>query len=323
MFRRVALARGTSVLRGAQIPYSFGGGRGAAGLGAEATSPAAEEEQQEDKVVGGPLGDVQHVYARQEFERQVLARLCMPAEDEGEIIRWTTYYITKEQKEVEKARTAFVEKFASPDSFNFKAEKPAKGDKNTQHEAAEKAIEVDLYLEGLGMQLQDVFKDAQDTVVPLNESVPAKWEDVATSDKKPLLMAEIGDTPETMRAKLWQLQRAMLFCNRKTFKRPAAAVVCMNGGKSKFDAAATACLGGFKKWESDKNCEAKGLITIPVFAIWTPYRNVYREMSNLKDEMSSLKDEMSNLRGEMSNLRGEMSKMNSTLEKILKKLGGE
>eukprot|EP00439_Symbiodinium_sp_Y106_P084682 s519_g26.t1 len=85
-----------------------------------------------------------------------------------------------------------------------------------------------------------------------------------------------------VRNKLWQLEGAMRF-GPQEIQQPGCCVVCINGEGAEFEVAAKLAAAGLRTL-SDR---AK-LNSVPVFAIWTPYRNVYASILDLCNSVDEL-----------------------------------
>ncbi|OLP76653.1 Parkin coregulated gene protein-like [Symbiodinium microadriaticum] len=83
-----------------------------------------------------------------------------------------------------------------------------------------------------------------------------------------------------MRAKFWQLERALQF-GPPELKSPTCCVVCINGDAALFEDAVHAAR---KSLFQATTC----LSAVPVYAIWTEYRNTYAEIRAVKDELKEL-----------------------------------
>ena len=87
-----------------------------------------------------------------------------------------------------------------------------------------------------------------------------------------LMSAEIAETPQSMRARLWQIERALNF-GSDDISTPDVCVVCTNGEQGQFEMAASAAKAAFQAMGNQVR-----LNTFPAFAIWTAYRNIYAEL---------------------------------------------
>ena len=85
-----------------------------------------------------------------------------------------------------------------------------------------------------------------------------------------------------MRAKLWQLERALQF-GPPELKSPTCCIFCINGDAALFEDAVHAAR---KSLSQAITCLSA--VTVPVYAIWTEYRNTYAEIRAVKDELKEL-----------------------------------
>jgi hypothetical protein len=146
------------------------------------------------------------------------------------------------------------------------------------------------------------------------------------SDGKPMIplnkgdafWAEISEDPKQTVAKLWQLQCAFCaLCEHKdeAHEHPKAAIVCLNGDKGTFNAAVEH-IKGILSAEVEEG--AKGILSdeveegdedaleeqvamkeawtifglVSVFAVYTPYRNVYSSLRDVNRRLDSMDDKL-------------------------------
>ena len=69
----------------------------------------------------------------------------------------------------------------------------------------------------------------------------------------------------------------------KEIQRPGCCAVCINGEGAEFELAAQLAAAGLR----GLGRRAK-LNSVPVFAIWTPYRNIYASIYELKTETAKI-----------------------------------
>ncbi len=282
-----------------------------------------------DPVRWQDASDLLHIYTVEEIERQVYARL-QPIDG---VRRVSEYNIPASRvSDVEVAANAFSSSFPRPTAFawNGRGQSQSKDQNKVPQTPSDMTMECDLYLKLLpGTSIRDLFNDCADEVVHLNQPVSTgsgtSWADLAPTEDRDVLLAEVAETPESLRTKLWQLQRAMQFGPAEFRTNAFAAVVCIDGEKPKFVAACDAinvALGSTSAigWEL--------FTSVPVFAIWTPYRNVYTEMKSLKSDIAELKSDVAGvksdiagLRTDVAGLRTEVTANSAKLDAILEKLG--
>ena len=237
------------------------------------------------------VDDIQHTYAAKEFEQQVVARLATQA-DQG-IERLTTYTISGENVTKQAAlQQKFPSSWESPSPLRWKF-KPKKG---TPPDPM--VVECDLYLRGTDLTPVDLFKDCAQDIVQLAGTKP--WDQIQTTADLPIILAEVAETPASLQAKLWQLERALTF--GPDLQQAACCVVCLNADRNSFLAATTAA----RKSLHNSNANNK-LAHFDVFAIWTQYRNVYAEIRSAKDGLQNLTFQVSNLQKEQKELSSQVS----------------
>eukprot|EP00437_Effrenium_voratum_P023536 CAMPEP_0181406796 /NCGR_PEP_ID=MMETSP1110-20121109/5454_1 /TAXON_ID=174948 /ORGANISM="Symbiodinium sp., Strain CCMP421" /LENGTH=332 /DNA_ID=CAMNT_0023529215 /DNA_START=82 /DNA_END=1080 /DNA_ORIENTATION=+ len=220
------------------------------------------------------VDDIQHTYAAKDFEQQVVARLATQA-DHG-IERLTTYTISGDNvtKQAD-LQQQFPSSWVSPKPFPWKFFKQMKGSSPDPM-----VVECDLYLRGTDLKPNDLFKDCAQCIVQLAGTTP--WEQIRTTADLPIILAEVAETPASLQAKLWQLERALTF--GPDLQQAACCVVCLNADMNSFRAASTAA----RRSLNSSNATFK-LAHFDVFAIWTQYRNVYAEIRNVKDDVREVK----------------------------------
>lgn len=257
--------------------------------------------------------DLQHTYSVKEFERQVYARL---GTIDG-VERMSEYDISTPTGDYNDIRAHFANRFKEhPIGFRWSKFKSNKG---TNEDGATGAVECDLFLRCKEPTLlADVFKDCADQIVSLSPQ-PLVWNEVTTTEDRRVLLCEIAETPENLREKLWQLERA-LSCGPEDLRSPAALVVCLNGDKVKFDAATCAMKKYFDEEEKD---ELPAIARFPLFAIWTPYRNTYAEVKQLHLEVKQLHLEVQELHLEVQELQEGQKQLHLGQERQEKQLAGQ
>ena len=247
------------------------------------------------------VDDIQHTYAAKEFEQQVVARLATQA-DQG-IERLTTYTISGENVTKQAAlQKKFPSSWESPSPLRWKF-KPKKGPPPDPM-----VVECDLYLRGTDLTPVDLFKDCAQDIVQLAGTKP--WDQIQTTADLPIILAEVAETPASLQAKLWQLERALTF--GPDLQQAACCVVCLNADKNSFLAATKAA----RKSLHNSNANNK-LAHFDVFAIWTQYRNVYAEIRNLTFQVSNVQKEQKELSSQVSELSSQVSEVRSLLLELL------
>ena len=238
------------------------------------------------------VDDILHTYAAKEFEQQVVARLATQA-DQG-IERLTTYTISGKNVTKQAAlQKKFPSSWESPSPFRWKF-KPKKGPPPDPM-----VVECDLYLRGTDLTPVDLFKDCAQHIVQLAGTKP--WDQIQTTVDLPIILAEVAETPASLQAKLWQLERALTF--GPDLQQAACCVVCLNADRNSFLAATKAARNSLH----NSNANFK-LAHFDVFAIWTQYRNVYAEIRSAKDGLRNLTVQVSNVQNELSSQVSELQK---------------
>ena len=135
------------------------------------------------------------------------------------------------------------------------------------------------------------------------------WDQIQTTADLPIILAEVAETPASLQAKLWQLERALTF--GPDLQQAACCVVCLNADKNSFLAATKAA----RKSLHNSNANNK-LAHFDVFAIWTQYRNVYAEIRSAKDGLRNLTFQVSNVQKEQKELSSQVSELSSQVSEL-------
>ena len=172
-----------------------------------------------------------------------------------------------------------------PYKLKWKGKKAKTRDPPTTTGKAE--IECDLYLQvtdidSAKLSVQSLLKDVAEVVVPINEG----GDGVVDLNNGDWVWMEIAETPESLKDKMKQLERAYRhFETRKSSLIPKCFVICLNGEKAKFKTAANHIKGLFKSGKLDDwKILSEG---IPCLVTYTPYRNVYGALYDLKKDIDS------------------------------------
>ena len=264
--------------------------------------------------VWSPAIDLQHIYAVKEFERQVYARLGV-IDGVERMMQYDTSMLTGDHHQ---AQMQFLKLFPQPHICKWSSRTKVK--QGTNDNGPIGTVECDLFLRcGEPTRLADIFKDCADHVVSLSSSERA-WGEVETTKGRPVLLCEVAETPESLRDKLWQLERALIY-GPNDFQEPAALVVCLNGERVKFDAVANTIKQYFKSQkDAGKESQLPAIAKFPLFAIWTPYRNVYAEVKELHREVAALHREVTALQEGQTALQEGQTHMSKGIQAILDQL---
>ncbi|CAE7822606.1 unnamed protein product [Symbiodinium necroappetens] len=116
--------------------------------------------------------------------------------------------------------------------------------------------------------------------------MPASLVSQAVGKTSPsVVLAEIAQTPASLPNKLWQLEGALEF----ELVDVTAAGLHRLGGRAK-------------------------LKSVPVFVIWTPYRNVYASISDLRNNIDELKNETAKTDAKIDETKSELEAKIDQLE---------
>ncbi|CAE7837968.1 unnamed protein product [Symbiodinium sp. KB8] len=254
------------------------------------------------------VDDIQHTYAAQDFERQVIARLAtQPGQN---IERLTSYTISGPDVGAQTAlQKRFSTNWTAPSLLRWK-NKPTKGTPPNRM-----VVECDLYLRGTGLKPVDVFKECAQIHVQLAGKTP--WKDIETNASFPIILAEVAETPASLQAKLWQLERALRF--GPGLQQPVCCVVCLNADTPSFNLATTAARDSLKRLNTTFK-----IAQCDVFAIWTEYRNVYAEIRSAKEEIRSVKAAVhAEIQGVHAEIQGVKDEMRAEMQGVKDEMRAE
>ena len=258
-----------------------------------------------------PAGDLRHIYAVKEFERQVYARLG--TDGLGEIQRVTQYSV-KDASGIDTYHSKFLSQFPRPAglSWNESGRSSAK-----LPPEAERKYECDLYLRCCSQtSLDSLFKDCCEEVISLtltNEEKEA-WPGTPIPTDG-VVLCEFAETPQSLRSKLWQLERAVRF-GPKDLQEAHACVVCLNGELPLFQLAANAAKDSLTKLD-----KSYSLPRVRVYALWTPYRNTYAEIGLLNRRLDETNRRLDNMNSETNRKLDNMnSDTNRKLDAVLSEM---
>lgn len=256
-----------------------------------------------------PAADLQHTYCVKEFERQVFARLGSVSGVE----RLSRFTISDKTTicEADEALGQFQTVFTNPPQMSWDTEKVAQT-------KGERHYECDLYLRAAEkpVELSAVFRGCADAVVKLND-VGANFESVSLG----LVLCEVAETPRSLRKKLWQLERAVRF-GPEALRSPAALVVCLNGDPQDFNVA-TGHVRSLLTAPAPTSPIAKLAVSrLPVFCVWTQYRNVYAEIKELKCQSESTGADIKDLKCHAERTTAEIKELKYHAERTTAEIKG-
>ena len=253
--------------------------------------------------------DLSHVYAVKEFERQILGRLT--AQAGVEFSQLSKFYVPDEATNQNiAARATFLQnKFPALPGHKWSdhTRDAKKGKSDEKHKLENQEYECDLVLkvtEGC-TSVGRLFSGCAEEVVALSGN-PVNFDEL-TLEKDSVLVAEVAETPQSLRGKLVQIDRTVKFAKVEGSVR--ACVVCLNGERGTFDKIAAHA----KEILTQKNAELNVANGLPLFAIWTPYRNVYAELSTINKRMDSVNNRMDSFQAELSTMNKRMDTFHGDL----------
>ena len=256
--------------------------------------------------------DLSHVYAVKEFERQILGRLT--AQAGVEFSQLSKFYVPDEATNQNiAARATFLQnKFPALPGHKWSdhTRDAKKGKSDEKHKLENQEYECDLVLkvtEGC-TSVGRLFSGCAEEVVALSGN-PVNFDEL-TLEKDSVLVAEVAETPQSLRGKLVQIDRTVKFAKVEGSVR--ACVVCLNGERGMFDKIAAHA----KEILTQKNAELNVANGLPLFAIWTPYRNVYAELSTINKRMDSVNNRMDSVNNRMDTFQAELSTINKRMDSV-------
>ena len=281
----------------------------------------------------GCAGDLQHVYAVHEFERQVYGRLIANVPD---VERLVEYVATKPAAVILAHRARFFSACPRPSNMQWK-DSPSRTNQSsaTADSTARDTIECDLYLRKEGLVINELFRDCAEIVEPLT-AASENWLSAQTSAAQPILLCEVAETPQVLRNKLWQLERTLRYGPPELLRHTNTVIVCLNGEQTKFHDAVTAArsaLRGGLATSSIAQCNA--------YAVWTPYRNVYGEIGRLHADIdvasvkvdvasvkvdiaavkADVKADIAAVKADVAAVKADVTSMKDALQLVIKHLG--
>ena len=154
--------------------------------------------------------------------------------------------------------------------------------------------------ETTSVECKELLKDSSTVVTLIN---PRDGESDVGLQRGDMVWIEVAEKPQNLREKLLQLERAVRYFKGEeqdiTGGR-GAVMVCLNGELGLFDK----CLkhlvklykrGSLDKWEIFQS-------KVPLFLVYTPYRNVYKSIVDLEEKIDTRMDKMDKMETKMDNM---------------------
>lgn len=257
------------------------------------------------KTMTSSLDDVQHINSINEFERQVYGRI----NSQGFTAEHISKYMVnsaEEKDEVDVVLEKAIQQIPGvTGQISWDTGKKVKAPAR-EAQGGPFSFECDLYLHftkvngGGKVSLKSILSEVSDEFRLLNSDnrKDTDGHDVDLGENHFLWM-EIAETPNSLRNKLKQLERAFLYYKKnkdseegKKLGPPSAAVICLNGDKATYETAVTHIQklyddGKLTRWEI-----LKPENNVRVFVTFTPFRNVYGTLQTIKSDMAKLKAEL-------------------------------
>jgi hypothetical protein len=264
----------------------------------------AKSEEKAFRKVKKSLVDINHLYAHQEFERQVHSRMAVVGATCSQTSFIKINQATFDQLTIRKEDCTRT--IVSPVGHPYK---PAPEEKTYQFEL-DLHITIDEVEEESGsLDVASIMAGVSTEMILLNKD---KFLDMADTDGKPMIplqkgdafWTEISEDPRFMRFKLLELQSVyFILCENGKEDAPKAAIVCFNGDKVMFDIHVRhiqEVISAAAKVETGAAGEKKKPLQeawtmfecVPVFAVYTPFRNIYSSMHDLDRKFDNKFDSM-------------------------------
>jgi hypothetical protein len=120
------------------------------------------------------------------------------------------------------------------------------------------------------------------------------------------VLCEIAETPDVLRAKVFQLLRAMHCGPFRGEKTPVLTVACINGEEGKARVAVESLFAGLRRYNSDESVTLNG---VPFVVVYTRYRNTYAEVNAIKKEMGVMQRDIRSMEHSISGMEHKISGM--------------
>jgi hypothetical protein len=240
------------------------------------------------------VSNLQHIWSKDEFEREVLARL----DNLEGFERIQEYTIPKASMEqMNQDRINFMQSWLR-ERFVWKDEK----EKGVPQ--GEASYECDLYLRtNETIPLDTFFCDSFTHVRCLTHG---EWHNISFG----VLLSEVAQTPKSLRGKLWQIERALKF-GPEDISQPQCCVVCLNGEEGQFEAAAEAA-----REELSILAQDAALNNFPVFAIFTEYRNTYAELRQVNQKVDDVNQKVDDVNQKVDYVNQKVDDLQKDLKEI-------
>ena len=228
-----------------------------------------------------PTQEVQHVYTTQEFERQVFGRLQSQNVQLQRLSQWS---LSSEKAVASQALRVQWENVIT-NSANV-GWKPSKQAKNVGQPLGPMSLECDMVYRVDGADPLSVSNFVKDVacehhvlwgMTPLSELCVEPGQ---------IFAGEVAETPESLKDKLWQLERLLQYCPEME-ERVKVCAVFLNGEALKTKCVSDHVATLFKRLQDSNWKIAKK----PTFVFWTPFRNTYAELSSLTTKLDQMEPE--------------------------------
>jgi hypothetical protein len=169
--------------------------------------------------------------------------------------------------------------------------------------------------------LRDIFVDViqgeAKHVFPLNDD-QATWEDVTIRAQESISF-EFTEKSTHISKKLWQLERYLMLADSCGLPPLVAAGVIVSGTNEDFQAA----VKSIDKHVWKDYAGTLKIFSIPVFILYTPYRNLFTEVADVKSAVSKVKQDLSDSRKDFNDrfdtMDNRFDKMDKRFDKMDKR----
>ncbi len=168
-------------------------------------------------------------------------------------------------------------------------------------------FEMDLCIQlTMTTNLRDIFVDLvqgnETCIFSLNKQA-ATWNDITIQPNESILF-ECTEKSTHISKKLWQLERYFLLADSCGLPAPVAAGVVVSGSLEDFQSA----VNSINKSVWSEGQATLKMFGLPVFIVYTPYRNLFTEVVDVKFAVSGLKTDLSDFRKNVNTRFDEMHK---------------
>ena len=254
-----------------------------------------------------PLSEIQHaLYATKEFEREVNSRMhsCEYSGSKMSQYQVETNKHNELRRQLAILETTFpsIESKVNFDSIAKHEEKGKKQPASPKNDAPMlDTIECDLYLklfDSASLHCRDLIKDSATDMMLINPRY--NDESDVQLEEDDMVWIEVAETPQSLRVKLLQLERAVRHFDDTpdSIIGRGAVMICLKGEKHLFDE----CMSHLKKLYNDGKLKDWRIISakVPLLVTHIPYRNVYKLIADMERDLDHIRNNLSGVKKEVA-----------------------